>query len=107
MDVRPVVSGCARDHDGVSGEVLAALVMSLRGDLAERWMSWPGRGSGSLSWRSRPAKMSRNSSKPPSSDGLGKPPPKPPSRCGSRAAASRAGRTAMRAGPWAGSETAS
>ncbi len=72
-------------HDAGSGdEVLAALVASLRAELAESQaaLAWA---SGELAQaRERIAELEarlgqtpRNSSKPPSSEGLDKPPPKP------------------------------
>jgi Family of unknown function (DUF6444) len=65
------------DDDGPGGEVLAALVVSLRGDLAAALDELARARERIAELEERLAKTSRNSSKPPSSDGLGKPPPKP------------------------------
>jgi transposase len=67
------------DHDGPDGAVLAALVMSLRGDLAAALDELARARERIAELEERLAKTSRNSGKPPSSDGLGKPPPKPQS----------------------------
>ena len=56
--------------------MLAALVMSLRGDLAVALDELARARERIAELEERLAKTSRNSSKPPSSDGLGKPPPK-------------------------------
>jgi transposase len=65
------------DHDGPGGEVLAALVMSLRGDLAVALDELARARERIAELEERLARTSRNSSKPPSSDGPGKPAPEP------------------------------
>jgi len=65
------------DHGDGGGEVLAALVMSLRGDLAVALDELARTRERIAELEERLARTSRNSSKPPSSDGLGKPPPRP------------------------------
>jgi transposase len=57
--------------------VLAALVMSLRGDLAVALDELARARERIADLEARLAETPRNSSKPPSSDGLGKPPPRP------------------------------
>lgn len=57
--------------------MLAALVMSLRGDLAVALDELAQARERIAELEERLARTSRNSSKPPSSDGLGKPAPKP------------------------------
>jgi transposase len=74
------------DQEPPSYEVLAALVVSLRGELADA-VAELGRAAGRIAeLEDRLRKTSRNSSRPPSGDGLAKPPP------GSRSLRKKTGR---------------
>jgi transposase len=78
-------------------EVLAALVESLRAELAEARAELARARERIAELEARLTQNSRNSSKPPSSEGLAKPPRN--RRCARGRAVSPAGRTGMRARP--------
>jgi transposase len=91
-----------RDDGPPPSEVLAGLVASLRGELADALTALEQARAELAQARERIAELEarlrqnpRNSSKPPSSEGLAKPAPRPRS-LRKRAAASPAGRTGIR-----------
>ena len=95
--------GVPGDEQPPSYEVLAGLVASLRRELAEAAAALEqAQAELAAAWEriagleARLAQSPRNSSKPPSSEGLGKPPPRERS-LRKRAGGGRAGRTGIRA----------
>lgn len=91
--------GAPVDQSPPSYEMLAALVVSLRGELAQARAELARARERIAELEAQLRQTPQNSSRPPSGEGLGKPPPAR-GLCGRSPGASRAGRTGTRAGRW-------